>query len=237
MKEDLLRLLELQGIDSQIDALNKSKDEYPARIEALQEELSDTQAHIQLKKDQLEELEKRRRHHERELAHAEEELEKHRARLYEVKTNKEYDAIQQEIQAWENSKGQNETLIIEMMEQIEELDVQIQEAEQTLQTAQVEKTHQIEEMRTKLDSASTEVAAHRKRRDELAAGIQPRLLRTYERIRKGKRGVAVVPLTREACGGCFSRLPPQKAAEARRLDRIIHCESCGRIVVYSEDAG
>ena len=72
-------------------------------------------------------------------------------------------------------------------------------------------------------------------RDGVAAGIQGRLLSTYERIRKGKRGVAVVALTREACGGCFNQLPPQKAAEARRLDRIVHCENCGRIVVYVEN--
>lgn len=236
MRNDLLRLLELQGIDSQIDELDQSKEEYPARIEALQEGLLDTQARIQSQQEQLEELEKRRRHHERELAHVEEELKRHRARLYEVKTNKEYDAIQQEIQAWENSKDQNEALIIGLLEQIEELGAQVEEAEHTFQAVQAGKTHQIEEMQTKLDSASIEVEAHWKRRDELAATIQARLLRTYERIRKGRRGgVAIVPLTREACGGCFSRLTPQKVAEAKRLDRMIRCENCGRIIVCNED--
>ncbi len=235
MKETLAHLLELQEVDNALDELRRARETYPKRIDELRKELEEERTSLEELKGKLQELERQKRHYERELRRAQDELEKHKARLYEVKTNREYDAVQQEIEAWENSIGQNEEFLLDTMAAIEELTPQVADKEQAYARSRQEKQEEIENLLAKLGSLEEELEGYLKRREEITGSIDRRLLATYERVRRGRGGVAVVPVTRGACGGCFSQLPPQVVVEVRRGDRLIRCEYCGRILVWNEE--
>jgi predicted nucleic acid-binding Zn-ribbon protein len=233
VEEDLIKLLDLQTVDHRINQLRRDKGDYPKRIEALEEALQEAEEILQTQQDRIAELKKMGRHYERELAQANEALKSHEARLYEVKTNKEYDALQHEIEAWQDSVDQNETSLVETMTELEELTVGIEEEAESSEEARQARRAEIESLKSKLDVIETQTEQEQQAREKLTQGVKPRLLAGYERIRKAK-GDAVARVTRQACGGCFTRLPPQLMAELRKRSRIIHCENCGRMLVWDE---
>ena len=234
MDEDLTMLLDLQSIDDRMDQLRRDKGDYPKRIETLEGELREAEESLQAQKDRTEELEKMRRHYERELERTNEELKKHQARLYEVKTNKEYDALQQEIEVWRNSVDQNETSLVETMDELEELTAKIEAGTELSEEEKQTRQAEIEELSSKLSVIEDQIEREQMERRKVTGRMEKRLLTDYERIRKAKGEMAVARISRQACGGCFTRLPPQLVAELRKGDRIIHCERCGRIMVWDE---
>ena len=157
MKETLAHLLELQEVDTSLDELRKAREVYPKRIQELRKELEEERTSLEEMKGRLQDLEKQKRHYERELRRAQDELEKHKARLYEVKTNREYDAVQQEIEAWENSLGQNEELLLETMAAIEELAPQVADKEQAYAKSQEEKQEEIGRLLNRLENLDEEI--------------------------------------------------------------------------------
>ena len=233
VEEDLIILLDLQSVDHRINQLRRDKGDYPKRTEALEQALREAEEILKAQQDRIAELKKMGRHYERELAQANEALKSHEARLNEVKTNKEYDALQHEIETWRDSVDQNETSLVETMTELEELTVGIEQEAAASQEEKQAKRAEIESLKSKLDVIETQIEQEQQAREKLTQGVRPRLLAAYERIRKAK-GDAVARVTRQACGGCFTRLPPQFVAELRKRSRIIHCENCGRILVWDE---
>ncbi len=233
MEEDLIKLLDLQSVDHRINQLRRDKGDYPKRVEVLEEALQEAEELLQTQQDRVAELKKMGRHYERELAQANEALKSHEARLYEVKTNKEYDALQHEIEAWRDSVDQNETSLVETMTELEELTARIEEEAAASEEEKQARRAEIESLKSKLDVIETQIEQEQQAREKLTHGVKPRLLAVYERIRKAK-GDAMARVTRQACGGCFTRLPPQFVAELRKRKRIIHCENCGRMLVWDE---
>jgi len=236
MKKQLAVLSELQKIDIQIDKLEKAKSEYPAAISAAQQQLEQSRGNLQAQKEEKEEAEKRRRHLERELEVATEHLEASQHRFTEVKTNKEYEALQREIDTWKQVVSETETQILKTMAETEQLTEKILIGEQRLKEEEELKQTQISEFRAKLEPAEAEINNYKQEREQLTSGADKNLLSNYERIRKGKRGFAVVSVNRRACGGCFKQLPPQKVVEIKKGNRLITCDSCGRILVWDETA-
>ncbi|MFH1008325.1 MAG: C4-type zinc ribbon domain-containing protein [Candidatus Latescibacterota bacterium] len=235
MEEDLIVLLDLQNTDHRIDQLTKDKGDYPKQRESLEEAQRETDALLQGQQDRVAELNKAARHYERELTQTSESLKAHEARLYEVKTNKEYDALQHEIEAWRSSVDQNETSLVETMAELEALTAKMEEDAESSQAAKQTRLAEIQSLKVKLGVIETQIEREQQVREKLAAGVRPRLLAMYERIRKAK-GDAVARVTRHACGGCFTRLPPQFVAELRKRNQIIHCENCGRMLVWDEES-
>ncbi len=234
MNSQLAILSELQKIDTHIDKLGKAKNEYPAAIYAAQKELEQSRRDLQAQKQEKDEAEKRRRHLERELEVAAERLKTSQQRLTEVKTNKEYEALQREIDVWKQAVSENETKILKTMAEIEQLTEKILTGEQKLKEEEELKQKQISEFRAKLDSAEAELNNYKQERKQIASRVDKNLLSSYERIRKGRGGIAVVSVSRKACGGCFKQLPPQKVVEIKKGNRLITCDSCGRILVWDE---
>jgi len=235
MQEMLADLLSLQEIDREIDALKRSKLEYPKEIAQLESELEEARGTLQTRQERIEELERSVRHFERELAVANEELKRHQDRLYEVTSNREYDALQNEIEACRNRIDDTETEILDGMTELEEAKEELirdTEREREIETAS---DGRIDQLRGKLNAIEEEARGVESRRDEIKVRIEPRMLRTYDRIRNAKEGLAVVPVTKGACGGCFRELPPQLVNEVRKMNRIIPCESCGRFLVWKDD--
>ena len=159
MKEDFLNLFDLQKIDNEIDELYRIREAYPERISKLEKELAEAEQSLEEEKERVAELEKNARHFEREMQRATDELEKHRARLYEVKTNKEYDAVQLEIEAWRNSVDQNETEILQTMSGLDKANAEVERKTQHLEEIRSTHENEIVELQSKLEVGESH--AHR----------------------------------------------------------------------------
>lgn len=233
MKDSLTKLLELQEIDNQIDAIERIRKDYPGAIALIDQEIEEAKLQVQVHHARKEELEKAQRLHERELAAATADLKKHQDRLYEVKTNREYDALQTEIEACRNRVSEQETGLLTAAEALEALVPQAQKLEEALGREEQERLGRKQELVEKLGSIASEIQQHDVKRGAVRALVIPQALAIYDRIRKGGRSLAVVRISKGACGGCFREIPPQKASEVRRSNRVIPCESCGRILVWN----
>ena len=235
MQESLLDLLELQKIDGEIASLKRSKLEYPKEIAQLEMELEEARRAAQEREEGAQELASRVRHFERELAAANEELKRHQDRLYEVTSNREYDALQHEIEACRNRIDDIETEILTSMAELEETKAQITGDVARVREVESASAGRMNELKERLSSVEREVDGAESRRHKIEVRIAQRILRAYDRIRKAKGGLAVVPVIKGACGGCFRGLPPQLVNEVRKMNRIVPCESCGRLLVWKED--
>jgi predicted nucleic acid-binding Zn-ribbon protein len=236
MKVSLERLLELQEIDKAILALRKSQEDFPVEIARLRTELKVSGDQIQAKRDRVEELEKNQRTAERELEALGEDMKKHQDRLYEVKSNREYDAIQQEIESLRTRINEHETTALECLEEIEELNATFKEDEALFKTLKGDRDSQIGDLEGRLNSVEKDVSGCKKKREAVAKHVEKRPLSIYSRIQRTVRnGLAAVSVEKGACGGCYRQLAPQRMVEVRRMEAVNRCENCGRILIWKEE--
>lgn len=233
--ENRLRLLyQLQQIDASLDEVQDMKGDLPHVVAELEERLSKKEA----QKKELEDFVKKsmvtRDQMDLEVLALKEQIEKYKTQQFQVKTNRQYDALAREAdyaqekivkleQEMEVLEGKANTAKVDaekLVLEIDELRVELEERKAEL--AEVNKEHEDEELRLKHE------------REKIVVRLEKADLRLYERIRKAKGGKAVVPVRRNACGGCFNRVPPQKVLELRKNTRIITCEHCGRVLVSDE---
>lgn len=236
MKESLLGLLDLQIIDQKIDVLRRSQTDFPEEIFKLQQELASGTKKLEKTHTQSKEQDKTRRILEGELETINVDLKKHQDRLYEVKTNKEYDALQQEIESLQQKIESHETAILESIEISEDLKIKLNEDTSLFKESENGWKSRIQELTSQLDSVEENVKKRERKRKSLETNVERRPLSIYNRIRKMvKGGVAVVSIEKSSCGGCFRQLSPQTTVEVRRQNQVIRCENCGRILVWKEE--
>jgi len=228
-------LLELQEIDRKLYALDRAQGDLPHTLEELKRKLAELTGVYDQKTARLAEVERQHRALDGALSLAKERKKKYETQLYAVKTNKEYDAITLEIENTEKEIDQSETKIIEALEAEESLKEEITQYEEQIKIAQQERGQQEELLNQLLEQNKHQVEDLRSARQGLAVGISPGLLRSYERILRGKDGVAVVKIVRGSCGGCSTRITSQRAMEIREMREIYYCESCGRILLWQEE--
>ena len=235
MNEDLLRLLRLQEVDQELSALKEAKDKYPTEIDTRRGELDQGRAALRAQEEQLEELERQQRHYERELDSSQSSLQEHEARFAEISTNKEYDALQLEIEACKAKISECESQILGIVEAIQQRQEHVEIDREEFAEIERAQQAQIDELEDKLGSLQGEVDEVQKERAKVLGGISDELMRTYDRSRK-RRGRRVAPIRKGACGACFRELPAQQKSNVRRDERIYSCESCGAILVWDQDS-
>jgi uncharacterized protein len=236
MKDDLMKLLDAQEIDLEIDNLLKSKKEYPEQIEFLEKEVADLQLSLEELNKLIEETKKNGREIELELKAERESLTKREKRLLETKTNKEYNAVQNEIIQARDRIDALETEDIEIMSKLDEMVPKSEETRQKLEVLLTENTSRIKDMKKCFDSIETDIAKLEQKRNSMLTQVNKRHLAVYNRLRKGKGGIAIsrVNKAKLSCRGCFKHLPPQKVLEVRRCNTMLFCENCGRILAWDE---
>lgn len=233
--ENKLRLLyALQQIDSNFDELQDLKGDLPRIVADLLERVRAQEAKLQ----ELEALAKnsliRRDAIDLEIISSKEKVEKYKEQQFQIKTNKQYDALTREIDLTQERINalQKEMDVVEgrasvakqdgeaLKPAVEELQKELQERQAELDL--VNKEHEDEELKLKHE------------REKLVVRIDKNDIRAYERIRKAMGGKAVVAVRRNACGGCFKRVTPQAAVELRKNSKLMTCEHCGRVLVSDE---
>jgi len=233
---DLQTLIKLQEIDGQLFELERSKGDLPRLVKELDDRLQQLVAEHKKKADDLTAASAQKRSLEGALQLMREKRKKYESQLYTVTNNREYDAVTIEIESTDLDIDNSETQVIQLIEREEVLTKEV--AEFSEKVAQAQKEH--DEQRAVLDARLAEMRSRveglQARRNEQAALLKPQVIGSYNRILHGKDGLAVVQMVRGSCGGCSTRIPPQRKMEIREMDRIILCESCGRILVPAFEA-
>ena len=235
MKDDLLRLLKIQDVDEELRALEEVKSKYPEEITRRKSDIEAVRKGLDEKSARVAELESQQRHYERELEAARDQLKKQEERFSEVTNNREYDALQMEIEACKTRISECETHILQAIEESESLSEQILTEGKDVAQIVGEQQARIDELQEKLDSLQGEVDGVYSRREQETRGIDQSLLQSYERSRNS-RGARVTAVRKESCGACFRQLPPQQRNNVRRNERVQHCENCGAILVWDENS-
>jgi predicted nucleic acid-binding Zn-ribbon protein len=234
--KNIQTLLDLQNVDRQLFALERTKGDLPRSLEEIKDKLAELAAAHAQKSTRAAAVLQTRHGLENALTLAKERKKKYESQLYAVKTNKEYDAITLEIENTEKEIDQSETKIIEALEQEEHLKQGIAQDETQIQALATEKHQQEEALNRLLEQNKNQVEQLLQERAQLAAGLELVLLRSYDRIRRGKEGgEAVAVINRGACGGCRTRITSQRLMELRDMNQIYYCENCGRILIWQEE--
>jgi len=231
LKETVEFLAALQEVDKQLNYLESTKGDLPRTVSRLKEELKQKEDDIARKKEEITTIEQDRRSTEGVVTVAKEKLKKYHNQLYDVASNKEYDAITQEIEMKKKEIDEGELHILELDQESETLTAQLSDDEQEKEQIEGELKAKEVELTNVLKTTEEREAVLKHQREKIVVRLNDGVLRRYERIRAAKHGIAVVPITRDACGGCFKTIPPQKIVEIERLSELIQCEVCGRILI------
>ncbi len=233
MDQQLQRLSDLQGLDTRIAGLEQKRQAIPGRIQAIHDADEQARSALEAQRGKLAGVRKDLRSREKDLEQNASEKAKRDAKLYEVKTNREYSAVLAEIETLKVEKGRIEEEILALMDTQERMTREISEAEKRLarQTEEfnAQEAAALEEQR----ALEADLAIVRAERDSLARDIPRDLLTQYNRLLKGRGGLAVAVVGANGiCSGCRVSLTPQRFNEVRQSSQILPCESCGRILYY-----
>ncbi len=232
IEEKLQHLYELQLVDTEINKIRTLRGELPLEVQDLEDELAGLETRLENLKAEIGEAEKNVTQKKLEIEKSEELIKKYSEQLNNVRNNREYDSLNKEVEF--------QKLEIELQQKrIRETLKTKTEREEALEysTRQYEeKKSDLEAKKTELDDIIKETHIEEeelvKKSEELSASIEERLLAAYKRIRSNARnGLAVVTVDRDACGGCFNNIPPQRQLDIRSRKKVIVCEYCGRILI------
>lgn len=238
VEQKLKALYQLQTMLSEIDKIKTLRGELPLEVQDLEDEVAGLSTRIDKIKSEIDELKSSVAAKRIEIETAKVSVEKYKSQQDNVKNNREYDFLTKEIEF--------QTLEIELCEKkIKEFTAEIGIKTEDVEKSSVEleeRKKDLEQKKNELDEIISETKAEEEKLREkakvLETTIEPRLLQAFKRIRKNSRnGLGIVYVQRDACGGCFNKIPPQRQLDIRMRKKIIVCEYCGRIMIDPELAG
>lgn len=232
MEEKIKALYALQQIDSKIDEIDKMKGELPLEVQDLEDEVAGLQTRIDKINSEIEELTALTRQRKREAEEAKMMIDKYEQQQNNVRNNREFDAISKEIEYQKLEIELSSKRLKEYSADVKVKKKMADDAEQLKAERTIDLNNKKGELSTIETETAEEIAKLRVEEAEAQSKIDERLLSAYKRIRKNMRnGLAVVTVKRDACGGCYNRIPPQRQVDIRQNKKIIVCEYCGRILV------
>ncbi len=238
VEEKLKTLYLLQTALSAIDEKRTLRGELPQEVNDLEDGIEGLNTRVQRIQDDIDDFERAVTQKRGEIADAEASVARYKAQLDEVKNNREYDTLSKEIEF--------QSLEIELCnKKIREAQARIAEKKEELAATKAlidERQGDLDVKKSELDEIMEETRAEEEKLKEKVkdyeAKIEPRLLASFKRIRKNARnGLGIVYVQRDACGGCFNKIPPQRQLDIKMHKKIIVCEYCGRIMIDPELAG
>jgi len=232
LKDQLELLWELQKIDLGLKYIKEERERYPRKIQKLDEKISIEKERLQTEKEKVNLLEKERREKERHLNVSQEKIKKAEGRMFEVKTNKEYQALLTEIETIRGESGREEEEILQILEEIDELkeDLSKREKEVAILLEKIEAEKKM--IQEKMAQDETSWKEQMERREVLSKQIESKLYTLYHTLREKRQGVGVVNVKQETCQGCFVHIPPQMFIEVQKNNEIIRCPNCSRILYF-----
>lgn len=235
VEEKLKTLFQLQTALSGIDEKRAIRGELPLEVQDLEDEIAGMNTRLDKIKGEIDDYEHAIAQKKGEIEIAEASLAKYKKQLDDVRNNREYDMLTKEIEFQELEIELCNKKIKEAHQKIEERKADLKNIEQVIE----ERTKDLIQKRAELDEIMQETReteeALREKAIDLESKIEPRLLTSFKRIRKSVRnGLGIVYVQRDACGGCFAKIPPQRQLDVKMHKKIIVCEYCGRVLIDPE---
>jgi uncharacterized protein len=232
VEEKLSALVALQKVESKIDEIQILKGELPMEVSDLEDEiqgLHSRQVRIEEEINGIQEFINKKKEL---IKEAEALIKKYEKQSENVKNSREFEAINKEIEMQQLEIKLAEKHIRDANEEIAEKVIVLDKAKKNIATKEGVLSTKKGELEKIIATNEKEEKAYNKQASEAREKVEERLLLSYDRIRKNYRnGLGVVPVERDACGGCFNAIPPQRQSEIRQRKKIIVCENCGRILV------
>lgn len=237
VEEKLSALYELQVIDSKIDKIRTVRGELPLEIKDLEDSVEQLASRLEKMQEEMRQSETIISDKKNLMKDAEGMIKKYKSQQNKVRNNREYESLTKEIeyqtleiQLAERKIKDFKTSLTAKKEQIELQEEELKERKNRLK----EKQGELDEIIAETEKEETALL---KRSKSAEALIEERLLGAYKRIRANTRnGLAVVPVERDACGGCFSKIPPQRQLDIKTHKKLLVCEHCGRVLVAPDIA-
>lgn len=230
LQEQLPLLFELQQTDTEILAVQDKLKSVPNKIKRLEESIHVYQQKLEEKQKKLADAEKEQRSKAGALEMQQEQRRKSQARLREVKTNKEYQAVDQEISFLMGKEAEIEDEILEIMLLIDQLKEELNQQQKAFDGEQAKNNEQKAEYEKETDDLKSQIADYQEKRLNFQPKIHPDLINRYQEWFK-RQGTGLISLVVDnACGSCHLRVPPQTLQQARKNEQIIRCGSCQRIL-------
>ena len=235
VKDKLKALYDLQQIDTEIDKIKILRGELPLEVQDLEDEIEGLETRVGNIETEAKTLQDAISKKNNEITSAQSLIKKYEEQQNNVRNNREYDSLSKEIEF--------QTLEIELAEKRKkEFNEQVEEKEQHIADSTVildERKGDLNNKKSELDEIISDTQKEEeildKRRNGIENIIEPRLFTAYVKIRNNARnGLAVVTVERDACGGCFNKIPPQRQLDIASRKKIIVCEYCGRILVNTD---
>ncbi len=235
VEEKLLALKKLQNVVSDIDKIKTIRGELPLEVQDLEDDLAGLHTRLEKFKIDIADTETQIKNHKQNISDASAKIEKYKVQQENVRNNKEFDAISKEIDF--------QKLDIELSEKrIKEFSAQAESKKEELKRIQAEEKGKAEILSQKKNELEDIIAETRQDEENLVEKqlsiektIEPRLLSAFKRIRSNAHnGLAVVSIDRDACGGCFNKIPAQRQLDIKSRKKVIVCEYCGRILIDPE---
>ncbi len=223
----------LQKVDNNLDDVEELKGDLPDTVKSLEKEIAELSEKAASKQRYIDEFVATRNKADNDIKDFEEKLKKYKEQQYQVRNNKEYDAITKEIDFAEESVKtlskqfeDFENLMSIAKTELEEVQAKLNELNETLK-------EKAEELAVVSKETEDEELKFKHEREKIVVRLNKDILPRYEKIRSG-RGKAVSTIRKQSCSGCGNRIPPQHIMEIRRNDKIYLCQHCGRIIVSDE---
>jgi uncharacterized protein len=227
-------LLRLQEIDSRIYMLKTELEERPREIDCLKDSIDSKKNGMKKAEDNLKALQLKHKEKEVALGSKEAEIKKLEGQLYQIKTNKEYAAMINEIESRKADNSILEEEIINLMDSIDQAKSRFNQEKEKFSRESEVIEKQIKEIEKTLDDIKAQVVELDEKRQGLSPSIDTKLLSEYERILNGRNGQALAEVVAGSCGGCYMQLPPQVINEIKMKQKIIRCENCQRMLYISD---
>ena len=232
VEKRLIALYTLQTVDSEIDKIKIIRGELPQAIQDLEDEIAGLETRIQNFNNDIKATEEKMTAEKNEIAEHNEMTKKYQKQQDNVRNNREFEAINKEIEYTGLQIQLCERRLKEDAAHIKELQQHISAAELLLENRRKDLQVKKDELGDIIKETEKDEARLLEKSQEQEQYIEPRYLTAYKRIRGAARnGLAVVTIDRDACGGCFSKIPPQRQTEIKMHKKVIVCEHCGRILV------
>ncbi|HHE47155.1 MAG TPA: hypothetical protein ENL08_05590 [Bacteroidetes bacterium] len=233
--EELALLIRLQEIDIELADIEAEKGDLPEQIEKLESEIAEYQPQVEAIENDLKTISGNRIEQSHIIDMAREQLKKSQSVIFNVKTTREYDAISTEIEQSKQKIAEGERLQLESLVNEEDLKKSLDELKDRLNKLHDELVERRSEMKERLDSTQEDELSFLHEREKIVHHLKKPVYDHYERTRKIRDGFGIAHVTGSACGYCYSKIPPQRLSEIKRMDDIILCEVCGCFLVYSPD--
>ena len=232
MHPDIERLIQLQALDLKAADARRLQTSIPETQRALDQKMETARAAVEEAKESLTANQTDRRALDKDVAAVQTRLSRYKDQLMEVKTNREYHAMQHEIETAQAEVKRIEDLILEQMVTGDDLATTLKDAETGVKTAEQQITRERADLDTQLAESTSVLEALLAKRNTLVPQLAPKVLTLYEQLAKARKGVAVAEARAERCVECQVRLRPMVYAEVRRNSTLVQCDSCQRILYH-----